>query len=187
MKTRHSDSLILAWRVAEYEARQVKSDQIEPPHLMLGLCKIVDLDLPALVSKETPERDEILEEVLREVRRLRAVFKASDLNAKVFRRTLRQSCQPPRGVGLVPDQLRRSKKTRDVFRDAEHFAEMTNSLVYPVHLLYAVLLVRDEQRSQVMTSMGIDERRLEQVTKQEVLFRRDVLDDRTAKRRSGLN
>jgi hypothetical protein len=74
-----------------------------------------------------------------------------------------------------------------VFRDAEHFAEMTNSLVYPVHLLYAVLLVRDEQRSQVMTSMGIDERRLEQVTKQEVLFRRDVLDDRTAKRRSGLN
>ena len=46
MKPLHSNSLILVWRVAEYEARNLKASMIEPSHLLLGLCKIVDVDLP---------------------------------------------------------------------------------------------------------------------------------------------
>ena len=45
----HSNSLILVWRVAEFEARHSKASTIEPTHLMLGLCKVVDLDLPEFV------------------------------------------------------------------------------------------------------------------------------------------
>jgi ATP-dependent Clp protease ATP-binding subunit ClpA len=187
MNPRHSNSLLLVWRVAELEAQYLKAAAIEPTHLLLGLCKVVDLDLPAVVSKETSNRDEILEELLREVRRLRGVFRESDLNAKTFRRALRHACAPPRGAAVIPDQLRKSKETQDAFKDAEHFAEMTNSPVYPAHLLYAVLLAEDEQRDQVMSALGIDKRRLKRVTKQEVLFRQDILDDRIAKRRSGLN
>ena len=54
-------------RLAELEARQLKASTIEPTHLLLGLCKSVDLDLPVLVQKDPPDRDEVLEEFLREV------------------------------------------------------------------------------------------------------------------------
>ena len=79
---KHSASLILVWRVAEFEARHAKASTIEPTHLLLGLCKVVDLDLPEFVAKDAPDRDEVLEELLREVRRLRTVFRAAGLDAK---------------------------------------------------------------------------------------------------------
>jgi len=79
-------SLILVWRVAEFEARHAKASTIEPNHLLLGLCKVVDLDLPEFVTKDAPDRDEVLEELLREVRRLRTVFRAAGLDTKTFRR-----------------------------------------------------------------------------------------------------
>jgi hypothetical protein len=69
MKVRHSDSLILIWQLAELEARQLKASIIEPTHLLLGLCKSVDLGLPTLVQKDSPDRDEVLEELLRQDRR----------------------------------------------------------------------------------------------------------------------
>jgi len=51
---------------------------------------VVDLDLPEFVTKDAPDRDEVLEELLREVRRLRTVFRAAGLDAKTFRRKLRR-------------------------------------------------------------------------------------------------
>src|ERR1017187_8155172 len=60
MKPRHSTSLLLVWRVADLEARNLKAPFLDHSHLLLGLCKIVDLDLPALVSKDTPDRDAVL-------------------------------------------------------------------------------------------------------------------------------
>ena len=48
---RHTNSLVLVWRLAELEAANLKSDQIEPAHFFLGLFKVVDLDLDALWGK----------------------------------------------------------------------------------------------------------------------------------------
>jgi hypothetical protein len=42
----------VAWRLAELEARQLKAFTIEPTHLLLGLWKSVDLDLPTLVQRD---------------------------------------------------------------------------------------------------------------------------------------
>ena len=93
MKSQHSNSLILVWRVAEFEARHCrKRPTIEPTHLLLGLCKVVDLDLPEFVSKDAPDRNEVLEELLREVRKLRTVFRAAGLDAKTFRRNCAGLC-----------------------------------------------------------------------------------------------
>src|ERR1017187_790662 len=90
IEMKHSPSLILVWRVAEFEARHAKASTIEPNHLLLGLCKVVDLDMPEFVTKDATDRDEVLEELLREVRRLRTVFRAAGLDAKTFRRKLRR-------------------------------------------------------------------------------------------------
>jgi hypothetical protein len=50
---RHIDSLILVWHIAEIEARNLGSRHIDPPHLFLGLLKIVDLDLEKALAKSS--------------------------------------------------------------------------------------------------------------------------------------
>ncbi len=170
MKPRHSDSLILIWRVAEFEARQLKASTIEPIHLLLGLCKTVDLDLPTLVSKDAPERDEVLEELLREVRKLRTVFRTAQVNAKTLRRKLRSNSPEPRFALGEPERLHRSDSAKKVFADAEHFAQLGNTVVYPVHLLYATLLPEDSQRDATLAEVNVDKKRLLAVAKREVLM-----------------
>ena len=169
MKVRHSDSLILMWRLAELEARQLKASTIEPTHLLLGLCKSVDLDLPALVQKDSPDRDEVLEEFLREVRRLRTIFRAVGLDARTFRRALRRKSGGNRITPSESQRLRRSKASKQAFADAEHFAEMTNSVVYPVQLLYAVISTEDELRDDLLDEFGVEPARLKKLAKREIM------------------
>jgi ATP-dependent Clp protease ATP-binding subunit ClpA len=170
MKVRHSDSLILIWRLAELEARQLKASIIEPTHLLLGLCKSVDLDLPTLVQKDSPDRDEVLEELLREVRRLRTIFRTAGLDVRTFRRALRRKSGGNRIAPSESQSLHRSKAAKQVFADAEHFAEMANSVVFPVQLLFAVVSIEDEVRDDLLDQLGVQPERLNKVAKREVAF-----------------
>ena len=170
MKSRHSNSLILIWRIAEIEARHLNASTIEPTHLLLGLCKVVDLDLPELVSKDSPDRDEVLEELLREDRKLRTVFRAAGLNAKTFRRRLRRP-SPERRFSLTEsERLRRSPAAKQVFADAERFAQLGSGTVYPIHLLHATLLAEDKHRDEVMAELNIEKKRLVSIAKREVFM-----------------
>lgn len=167
---KHSNSLILVWRVAEIEARHLRASRIEHTHLLLGLCKVVDLDLPDLISRDVPDRNEVLEELLREVRKLRTVFRAAGLNAKTFRRRLRRSSPEPRFALDNPERLRRSSAAKRVFADAEHYAQLGSSVVYPVHLLYATLLAEDKHRDATMVELSIEKKRLLSAAKRELLM-----------------
>lgn len=167
MKVRHSESLILIWRLAELEARNLNAAQIEPVHLMLGLCKSVDVDLSSLVQKDAPD---VLEELLREVRRLRTVFRAVGLNACAFRRALRGKCGCKLVAPPASERLRRSKDAKRIFADAEHFAELAGSAVFPVHLFYAMVSVADEVRDDLLSEMDVELERLREVAKREVVF-----------------
>ena len=187
MKPRHSDSLLLIWRVAEFEARQLNASSIEPVHLLLGLCKTVDLDLPALNSKDAPDRDEVLEELLREVRRLRTVFRTAQVNARTLRRKLRSSSPEPRFTLDGPERLHRSDASKRVFADAEHFAQIAGSVVYPAHLLYAVLLGEDTRRDDAFRELSIDKPRFQEVAKREVVFSRDLAPTPTSKKKARWN
>lgn len=170
MKSRHSSSLILIWRIAEFEARHLNASTIQPTHLLLGLCKVVDLDLPELVSKDSPDRDEVLEELLREVRKLRSVFRAAGLDAKVFRRRLRRASAERMFVLDDSEGLRRSPAAKRVFADAEHFAQLGSSVVYPVHLLYATLLADDNHRDATLVEVNVDKKWLLTVAQREVVM-----------------
>jgi Clp amino terminal domain, pathogenicity island component len=150
MKARHSDSLILIWQLAELEAKHLNCPRIEPSHILLGLCKSVDVDLAALFAEHSPNRDKILEELLREVRRLRTVFETAGLDARAFRRALRQQAGGYMSSPPESQHLRRSKEAKQVFADAEHFAEIANCMVFPVHLLYAVLSSTDDVHSHLI-------------------------------------
>lgn len=156
--------------MAEFEARQSKASTIEPTHLLLGLCKSVDLDLPALVSENSPDRDDVLEELLREVRRLRTIFRIVGMDARMFRRALRGISCGSRNSPSESKHLRRSKAAKRVFSDAEHIALLSNCIVFPVHLLYAVTLIEDQMRDELMKEFGVELKRLRQIAKREAMF-----------------
>ncbi len=183
MKARHSNSFILVWHVAEFEARQLNASMIEPTHLLLGLCKIVDIDLLEVIPRNASNRDEILEESLREIRKLRTIFRVARVDAKTLRRRLRREPADMRiSAAEKRNCLRRSVDAKDVFADAEHFAEATNGPVYPVHLLYAVLLSQDKDRDSVLAEFKIDKRRWLRVAKRQVLtFQVNAVADSAAK------
>jgi len=170
MKTGHSESLFLIWQLAELEARHLNSPTIEPIHLLLGLCKSVDVDLLALFTELSPNRDEILEELLREVRRLRTVFETAGLDARAFRRALRRQACGPTGSPPESQRIRRSKGAKEIFADAEHFAEIGNCMVFPVHLFYAVLSSRDETYGNLMIRLGCNPERLQKVARREAML-----------------
>jgi hypothetical protein len=170
MSTQHSPSLILTWRIAEFEARHLKASTIEPTHLLLGLCKVVDVDLPACVSKDAPDRNDVLEELLREVRKLRTVFRAAGLDAKVFRRRLRRFSPERRFSMDDSERLRRSPAARRVFADAEQFAQLGSGAVYPVHLLYATLLADDEHRDATLAQLQMDKTRFIAIAKKQIIL-----------------
>jgi ATP-dependent Clp protease ATP-binding subunit ClpA len=168
MSATHSSSLALVWQLAQFEARHLNASSLEPTHLLLGLCKIVDLDLAALISKNAPDRDVLLEESLREVRKLRTVFRTAGVDAKLLRRSLRTS-HPERRFELdESDRIRRNPAAKRVFADAEHLAELSGVVVYPVHLLYASLLAEDEHRDTTMATLGIEKKRFLTVAKRQV-------------------
>jgi Clp amino terminal domain, pathogenicity island component len=187
MKTQHSASLLLVWRVAELEARHLKAPFLEPSHLLLGLCKIVDLDLPTLVAKETPGRDAVLEELLRETRRLREVFRKADFDARRFRRRFRQVMTTGSSVMAARGRLHRTDDAKDTFAEAERMACLGDGTVFPVHLLHAVLATKDPARDEALTELGIEKRRLDEAAKRGAIPRRGPAAASTSKDKTRWN
>lgn len=173
MTPSHSQSLLLVWRVAELEAQRLKAPFLEPSHLFLGLCKIVDLDLPALVTKETPDRDAVLEELLRETRRLREVFRKGALDAQTFRRRFRQVLSTGSSVMETRGRLHRTDDAKDVFAEAERTACLADGTVFPLHLLLALLKNKDAARDEVLTELKIDKRRFLEAAQKGAIPKRD--------------
>lgn len=169
MKPQHSNSLLLAWQVADLEAKRLHAAFLEPAHLLLGLCKCVDIDIPASVPPGIVDRDMLLEELLREFRRLREVFRRAGFDAMQFRRHYR-TLLPQGSAGLNPAfvRLHRNDAARDLFSEAEGIATLSGGLVFPIHLLYALLGEEDSHREKAMDSVGANESRLRHSIKQEL-------------------
>jgi hypothetical protein len=178
---RYSNSVVLVWQVAEFEARQLEASTIEPVHLLLGLSKMVDLDLAALIPKELPRRDDVLEECLREVRRLRNVFRDADLHAATFRRSLRRPSEERRFCVPASERLHRTGEAKKVFADAEQLSRINLGMVYPIHLLFAVLGIRDEYRDRVMKGLGIQKATLFEAATRELLSGRDTRSEKVGR------
>jgi ATP-dependent Clp protease ATP-binding subunit ClpA len=187
LKPRHSTSLIFVWRVAELEGRHLKAPFLEPSHLLLGLCKIVDLDLPTLVAKETPDRDAVLEQLLRETRRLREVFRKAAFDAQRFRRRFRQVLTTGSSVMEARGRLHRTDDAKDAFAEAERTACLGDGTVFPVHLLHALLAAKDPARDELLTELGVEKRRLDEATKRGVIPRRDPAAAATSKDKTRWN
>jgi hypothetical protein len=101
---------------------------------------------------------------------MRTIFRAAGLDARTFRRALRRKSGGNRIAPFESQRLRRSEAAKHVFAHAEHFAEMANSVVFPVQLLFAVVSIDDEVRDDLLDQLGVEPGRLRKVAKREVAF-----------------
>jgi ATP-dependent Clp protease ATP-binding subunit ClpC len=136
---RHIDSLILVWHIAEVEARALGSRQIEPPHLFLGLLKIVDIDLEKILAKASTLD---VPGIAGEVQALELAFGEYDLDTTRIRRRFRRYLKKGDPIE-ASDRLRRSQKARATFARAEAMAEEAGGNVHPMHLAVALLQQQD--------------------------------------------
>lgn len=167
-----SESLVLIWRIAELHARKLNAEKIEPHHFFLALTKCVDLDLTALVPKDAPNHDDLLEQLLREIRRVRTIFRLGHFDAKAFRRKLRKVIPAPRFAMDDDAILHRSAATKRMFVEARQYAELSGQVVYPVHLLLAAVFTQDQFSDEVMQELGIDKKRIQEIAKREIFTAR---------------
>src|SRR5687768_8653321 len=82
----YSPGLKLVWDLARLEAAALGSSRIEPVHWFLGLAKVVDLDLSAVLANVPPDE---LVAMSAEVDAVRRVFQSASVDFVRVRRSLR--------------------------------------------------------------------------------------------------
>ncbi|MDD5200535.1 MAG: Clp protease N-terminal domain-containing protein [Terrimicrobiaceae bacterium] len=139
------------WKIAEVEARNLGSREIEPAHFFLGLLKIVDLSVGFIAEYFHESRHESVEILTCDVFALRAAFIESALESTPIRRKLRSGLHS--GLQESVGRLRRSAESRAVFRDAESASGLT---VRPLHLLRALLNAKPPILEVFLNDAGVD-------------------------------
>jgi hypothetical protein len=130
---RHSDSLILVWKIAELEARNLGAREIEPTHFFLGLLKVVDLSVGFVAQYFQKGRQDSMDQLSKDVLDLRSVFIEGGVESTPTRRRLRAHLH--KGLKETEGRLRRRADSRTLFLKAETEA---HEVVKPVHLLSAI-------------------------------------------------
>lgn len=153
MPTQMSHSLLLIWKIAELEARNLRAEHLEPSHFLLSLAKVVDVDLVSLLDSKSADRDAVLEEFLRETRKLRETFQMAGLDPKAFRRCYRKLYLESNIAAISPEVLHRSTRSRQAFRSAVKLASGMGRPVSPLYLLIAVLELEDKERDALLGRM----------------------------------
>jgi len=105
------------------------------------------------------------------VRKIRTIFQTLNVNAKTLRRRLRQVAAQGSRFPADAGVLHRSDASKEIFSQAEQLAQVGDALIYPIHLLYAVLIAKDEARDEVLSELKIDKQRLQELLKTDLFLR----------------
>lgn len=137
---RHSNALLIAWRLAELEAANLRAAELEPIHFFLGLLKIGELEIePILAENTTLTNPQILREIV-SVQQMASSFSQVGLETTHTRRRLRRSLPSGSWAGEMGQHIRRSEETRELFAKAEEMAlKYGSTVVEPLHLLACIM------------------------------------------------
>ncbi|MEG4962653.1 MULTISPECIES: AAA family ATPase [unclassified Microcoleus] len=151
----YSPSLIFTWEIAAVEAKASNATEIEASHLLIGLCKLCDLDLERFFTTPSVEKQGQRPEFEADILELKQKFQQADMNPTTFRRRLRSVVA---NLGLNVDTGRgmsRSQESRQVFRRAEEIAWKQGNLPRPHHLLQALLELPAPPWANILDGMDI--------------------------------
>jgi ATP-dependent Clp protease ATP-binding subunit ClpC len=154
---RHSNALQIAWRLAELEVANLRQPELEPVHFFLGLLKLVELDLNAILGDNSTLSTSQIQDELGHVEQLDRCFQAAGLETTVTRRRLRQTL--PRGEAEIKagQHIRRGSHAREMFALAEQSIRVGTDLVLkPLHLLRSMLHLDCHWISETLETAGVD-------------------------------
>lgn len=155
----YSPSTILAWNIAAIEAKTGNATELEPAHLLLGICKLCDLDGESLPIEVNEGEKELVQEIQADIITLKQLFERGKLNPTDFRRRLRAIvCKPDSGKN-INEVIHRSTDSRCVFLRAEEIAAqmLGNEVIRPLHLLQALLEIPKPNWSLLLAYMGVQD------------------------------
>jgi ATP-dependent Clp protease ATP-binding subunit ClpC len=154
---KHSDALLIAWRLAELEAANLGSSEIEPIHFFLGLLKLSELEIePILAKKTTLNNSQTLREI-EFVQQMASCFSNVGLETTQTRRRLRRSLTPGSGEIEVGEHVRRGMASREVFSRAHELVSLYgNDSVQPLHLLASIVDAECPTVSAALGGLGIN-------------------------------
>jgi ATP-dependent Clp protease ATP-binding subunit ClpC len=156
---KYSQSVILAWSIAAGEAQAGNAMEIDPAHLLLGLCKLCDLDFDELFAEQPPVDPGLRDELPAEAAQIRELFQQAGLDQTRFRRRLRALVEKSGPGAPAGEVMHRSQESRRVFRRAEQIAidepARVGPLVWPRHLLQALLEIPNPPWAGLLAEMGV--------------------------------
>ena len=130
---KYSAATNLVWKVSALEAQNLKHQEIEAIDLLLGLLKIVDINIEENSSCDNHEiKDEIKE--------LRDVFEISGLvTTKIRRRIRKETVHQHHKPNYKDGVIHRSSIVKVVFKRAEALLSDKEMMIRPIHLLKSLL------------------------------------------------
>jgi ATP-dependent Clp protease ATP-binding subunit ClpC len=154
----HSNALLIAWRLAELEAANLRAAELEPMHFFLGLLKIGELEIePILAENTTLTNPQILREI-DSVHLMASTFSQIGLETTKTRRRLRRSLPAGTWGGEMGQHIRRSEQSRAIFAKAEELAlKYGSAVVEPLHLLACIMNVECSWVTAALERSGITE------------------------------
>jgi ATP-dependent Clp protease ATP-binding subunit ClpC len=158
---RHSNALLIVWRLAELEAANQRSAELEPVHFFLGLLKIGELDIEPILSESSTQTNSQIQREVESVQEMAACFSQVGLETTQTRRRLRRSLPTGSWAGEMGQHIRRSEDSRDLFTKAEALAVKYGSeMVEPLHLLVGIMDAQCSWVTAALERSGITENEL---------------------------
>ncbi len=154
----YAESLVLAWRYAAGEAYYGKAAEIEPAHLLLGLCKICDVNLGELFAVQPDLGPAERKQIELDVATLRRIFGSADIPITQFRRRLRTTLTNQGQANPLDNQMHRSPAARRIFDRAGAIAGVdpaTAGVLRPQHLLQALFETTGSPWMSLLAEMGV--------------------------------
>jgi len=154
----YAPSTVLAWNIAAIEAKSGHAVEIAPAHLLLGICKLCDLDIDRFCPKPIRENPAQRQEFQKDIQILRQWFDNWGLDPTVFRRRLRTRTLRADRVIAHQGIMHRDHAARQVFNRAEeicHSQALREPTVRPCHLLQALFELPDAPWEGLLNEMGI--------------------------------
>jgi ATP-dependent Clp protease ATP-binding subunit ClpC len=156
----YSNSTLIAWNIAGVEAQAGHATEIEPAHVMLGLCKVCDVNWEDIADRLFQGDAGFRTEMENDLRLLCHLFKRVQIQPTQFRRRLRALLKKEGPLPPSQSTMHRSSDCRLLFEHAEHLAERHDGKAQPVrahHLLVAILELENSSWASLYQEFGLHE------------------------------
>jgi ATP-dependent Clp protease ATP-binding subunit ClpC len=154
----YAPSTVLAWNIAAIEAKSGHATEIEPAHLLLGICKLCDLDIDRFCPKQIRDSRNQRQEFQKDVQILQQWFENWGLDPTLFRRRLRTRMMRTDRNVIHEGIMHRDALSRDVFERAEEISALQaidDVIVRPCHVLQSLFEQPDTPWDSLLADMGI--------------------------------